>query len=80
MSCLHSRARHGMYDIGNSSTPCHVPRQEQVISFLENDGKLGQTLALCCPQHQKTPFEVSEPDDFPIISPEGAAIESAVHD
>ena len=71
INVLLSRARHGMYIIGNAHTARHIPMWDQVTTLLENDGNLGQTLALCCPRHKETPIEVCEPDDFSILSPEG---------
>ncbi|KAL8718888.1 MAG: hypothetical protein Q9225_004034 [Loekoesia sp. 1 TL-2023] len=71
INVLLSRARHGMYVIGDSHTARHVPMWDQVITILENEGNLGQALALCCPRHKETPIEVSEPDDFSTLSPEG---------
>lgn len=68
---LPSRARHGMYIIGNTHTARPIPMWDKVITILENDGNVGNTLALCCPRHKETPIEVSEPDDFSILSPEG---------
>lgn len=71
INVLLSRACHGMYVIGNAYTARGVPMWNQVITMLENDGNLGETLALCCPRHKETSIEVSEPDDFSILSPEG---------
>lgn len=71
INVLLSRARHGMYVIGNANTARCVPMWDQVITILENDGNIGQNLALCCPRHKETSMEVSEPDDFSILSPEG---------
>ncbi|KAL9633009.1 MAG: hypothetical protein Q9164_004954 [Protoblastenia rupestris] len=71
INVLLSRARNGMFVIGNAHTARRIPMWDQVITILENDGNLGQTLALCCPRHKETQIEVSEPDDFSILSPEG---------
>ena len=71
INVLLSRARHGMYIIGNTNTARSVPMWDQVITILEKNGNTGQTLALCCPRHRVTPIEVSKPDDFSIFSPEG---------
>ena len=71
INVLLSRARHGMYVIGNAHTARCVPMWDKVITILENDGNIGKTLGLCCPRHKETPIEVSEPDDFSILSPEG---------
>lgn len=71
INVLLSRARHGMYIIGNIRTARPVPMWDKVITILEKDGNVGQKLALCCPRHKETPIEVSKPDDFSIYSPEG---------
>ena len=71
INVLLSRARHGMYIIGNTHTARVVPMWDHVITILDQNGNLGQTLALCCPRHMETPIEVSEPDDFSVLSPEG---------
>lgn len=71
INVLLSRAQHGMYIIGNSDTARIVPMWDRVITILGNDGNLGPTLALCCPRHKERQIEVSEPDDFSTLSPEG---------
>lgn len=78
INVLLSRARHGMYIIGNAQTARGVPMWNQVITILENDGNLGQTLALCCPRHNETPIEVSKPDDFSVLSPEGGCARKCI--
>ncbi|KAI4197444.1 MAG: hypothetical protein LQ348_002163 [Seirophora lacunosa] len=71
INVLLSRARHGMYIIGNAHTARPVPMWDKVLTTLERDGNIGQSLALCCPRHKETQMEVSKPDDFSIFSPEG---------
>ena len=71
INVLLSRARHGMYIVGNTHTSRLVPMWDKVITILESGDNLGQTLALCCPRHKEMPVEVSEPDDFSTFSPEG---------
>lgn len=71
INVLLSRARHGMYIIGNSETASSVLMWADVISILERGGHKGPKLALCCPRHKDTPIEVSSPDDFTLFSPEG---------
>lgn len=71
INVLLSRARDGMYIIGNKDTARSVPMWDKVITILEKDGNIGENLALCCPRHKETPIEVSKPDDFSIFSPEG---------
>jgi hypothetical protein len=71
INVLLSRARHGMYIIGNSETSRHVPMWAEVLSILERTNRIGPKLALCCPRHKETPIEVSVPDDFVRLAPEG---------
>ncbi|KAI9784988.1 MAG: hypothetical protein M1839_001184 [Geoglossum umbratile] len=72
INVLLSRARHGMYIIGNSDTSRHVPMWAEVLSILERSNNIGPSLALCCPRHKDTPIEVSVPDDFARLAPEDA--------
>lgn len=71
INVLLSRARHGMYIIGNSDTSRPVPMWAEVLSILERSKTIGPSLALCCPRHKETPIEVSVPDDFARLAPEG---------
>ena len=71
INVLLSRAQHGMYIIGNSDTSRPVPMWAQVLSILEHSNNIGPSLALCCPRHRETPIEVSVPDDFARLAPEG---------
>lgn len=71
INVLLSRARHGMYIIGNSDTSRPVQMWAEVLSILERSNKIGPSLALCCPRHKRTPIEVSVPDDFARLAPEG---------
>ena len=71
INVLLSRARDGMYIIGNAQTARPVAMWDKVITVLEKNQNIGPALALCCPRHKGTPIEVSKPDDFSIFSPEG---------
>jgi hypothetical protein len=71
INVLLSRARHGMYIIGNSDTSRPVPMWAQVLTILERSNNIGPSLALCCPRHKETSIEVSTPDDFVRLAPEG---------
>ncbi|KAL2862412.1 uncharacterized protein BJX67DRAFT_297384 [Aspergillus lucknowensis] len=68
---LLSRAKHGMYIIGNSETSRGVEMWGKVIDILEMEGNIGPALELSCPRHPESPITVSEPDDFVQYSPEG---------
>lgn len=71
INVLLSRARHGMFIIGNSDTSRPVPMWAKVLSILERSNNIGPKLALCCPRHRETSIEVSVPDDFARLAPEG---------
>lgn len=71
INVLLSRARDGMYIIGNTHTARSAHMWDEVITIFEKNENTGQTLALCCPRHKQTLIEVSKPDDFSIFSPEG---------
>ncbi|KAL6887873.1 hypothetical protein GGI43DRAFT_417260 [Trichoderma evansii] len=70
INVLLSRAKHGMYIIGNSSTYSNVPMWEEVINMLSASSRIGKSIDLQCPRHPDTPIQVSKPDHFVIFSPE----------
>ena len=68
---LHSRARHGMYIVGNSETYNEIPMWNRVIALLHGEDNIGSKFPLCCPRHPDTAIEVANADDFSRFSPEG---------
>lgn len=66
-----SRARHGMYIIGDAQTASSVPMWAEIVGILASQGSIGDRLALCCPRHPDDLIEVTTPDDFAVFSPEG---------
>lgn len=70
INVLLSRAKHGMYIIGNSNTCQNVSMWANVIDMLQTGGHFGTELELQCPRHPETPIFVSQPDDFVRFSPE----------
>ncbi|KAI0466524.1 hypothetical protein F4859DRAFT_507316 [Xylaria cf. heliscus] len=71
INVLLSRAKHGMYLIGNADTYEHVPMWADVIAMLRDGNNIGPILQLRCPRHPDHPIEVSTPDHFLQFSPEG---------
>ncbi|OJJ46123.1 hypothetical protein ASPZODRAFT_2059234 [Penicilliopsis zonata CBS 506.65] len=71
INVLLSRAKHGMYIIGNSETSRGVEMWAKVLDILDRDGNFGQRLELQCPRHPATVITVAEPEDFLQFSPEG---------
>ncbi|KAF2718114.1 hypothetical protein K431DRAFT_275483 [Polychaeton citri CBS 116435] len=70
INVLLSRARHGMYIIGNTATSAHVPMWNQVLEILGKDQLVGDHLQLRCSRHPEDNLQVKEPDDFATVSPE----------
>ena len=71
---LLSRAKHGMYIIGNAETAATAPIWAKVIELLEPDN-IGNKLQLCCPRHPEKLMEASEPDDLFRLAPAGGCEE-----
>ncbi|KAG6083616.1 hypothetical protein E4U16_003878 [Claviceps sp. LM84 group G4] len=70
VNVLLSRAKHGMYIIGNSDTYKSVPMWNKILKQLGSQGNIGPKLGLQCPRHPETQILVSEPDDFAVHAPE----------
>lgn len=66
-----SRAKHGMYLIGNSETYSGTPMWAKIIAMLRMNENIKDHIELCCPRHNDARIEVKEPEDFQRLSPEG---------
>ena len=78
INVLLSRAQHGMYILGNSETVSHVQMWSDVLNILETGNNIGTELELCCPRHPDKLMNVSTPDDFTILAPEGGCNERCI--
>ncbi|NWV70453.1 ZNFX1 protein, partial [Malurus elegans] len=65
-----SRAKKGLYCIGNMRMLGKVPLWSKIIQTLEENGHIGQSLELCCQNHPETKTQVSTGEDFNRV-PEG---------
>ncbi|NWV46672.1 ZNFX1 protein, partial [Daphoenositta chrysoptera] len=65
-----SRARKGLYCIGNMRMLSKVPLWNKIIQTLAENGHIGQSLELCCQNHPETKTQVSTGEDFHTV-PEG---------
>ncbi|KXX75859.1 NFX1-type zinc finger-containing protein 1 [Madurella mycetomatis] len=74
INVLLSRAKHGMYILGNSTMYGGVPMWAKVLDILQASGRIGTRLELQCPRHPNKPVAVSEPDHFLQFSPEGGCL------
>jgi len=69
-----SRARHGMYIIGDSETARVVPMWASIIRMLEEKGNIGRTLELQCPRHPDISIPISTTRDFAWLAPNGGCL------
>ncbi|NWH37090.1 ZNFX1 protein, partial [Chloropsis hardwickii] len=65
-----SRAKKGLYCIGNMRMLGKVPLWNKIVQTLEKNGHIGQSLELCCQNHPGTKTLVSTGEDFNRV-PEG---------
>ncbi|XP_037666999.1 NFX1-type zinc finger-containing protein 1 [Choloepus didactylus] len=65
-----SRAKKGMYCIGNMPMLAKVPLWSKIIHSLRENNQIGPTLRLCCQNHPDTHTLVSKASDFQKV-PEG---------
>ncbi|NWU03076.1 ZNFX1 protein, partial [Urocynchramus pylzowi] len=65
-----SRAKKGLYCIGNMRMLGKVPLWNKIIETLGKNGHIGQSLELCCQNHPGTKTQVSTGEDFNSV-PEG---------
>ncbi len=70
INVLLSRAKNGMYILGNGETMAQVDMWAEVMEIFKQDGCFGPRLELCCPRHEDTPLQVTTPEGFLRISPE----------
>ena len=71
INVLLSRAKHGMYILGDSQTYYGVPMWREVIKLLQEAGNTGYSIPLCCPKHPETQIDAVTAEDFHTRAPEG---------
>lgn len=71
INVLLSRAKHGLYILGNSETARTVPFWARTIDRLQQAQCIGPSLELVCPRHAEATIAVTKPSDFAMFSPEG---------
>jgi hypothetical protein len=64
---IYSRAKYGLFIIGNTNIAERVPMWSQVIDMLRTSNSVGTTLSLRCPRHPNVRMEVSQPEVGQII-------------
>ncbi|RAH69049.1 uncharacterized protein BO66DRAFT_421080 [Aspergillus aculeatinus CBS 121060] len=76
INVLLSRAKHGMYLIGDANTASTAPMWASVIELFEKNENIGPYIELDCERHPHNAMQVSCPDDFSVKSPEGGCAET----
>ncbi|KAF8433609.1 hypothetical protein BGX38DRAFT_1136480 [Terfezia claveryi] len=76
INVLLSRAKHGMYIIGNADTSRPIEMWSNVLTLLNRQGNFGDALELRCPRHKDKQIFVQNPEDFLHFSPEGGCNEN----
>ncbi|KAK6332445.1 hypothetical protein TWF696_003159 [Orbilia brochopaga] len=75
INVLLSRAKHGMYIIGDATTSMNVPMWHNVIELFEQGHNFGPKLQLHCTRHPEKKTFVGSPEDFESQCPEGGCAE-----
>ncbi|KAF4555646.1 AAA domain-containing protein 5 [Elsinoe fawcettii] len=71
INVLLSRAQQGMYIIGDAATCAGIPMWKEVIGIMDVNQCIGYSLPIECPRHPEDPIEITKPDDFLRLSPDG---------
>jgi len=74
INVLLSRAKNGMYIIGNCSTTQHVPMWTKVLELLQMNHCVGEVMELACERHPDDIMQVAVPDDFVRLAPDGGCV------
>ncbi|XP_062302008.1 NFX1-type zinc finger-containing protein 1, partial [Osmerus eperlanus] len=73
-----SRAKKGLYCIGNMAMLSKVPLWSNILHTLKEKDQVGPALTLCCQNHPERHIRASGPDDF-LQAPEGGCILPCEH-
>lgn len=80
INVLLSRAKHGMYIIGDSKTAtAKVPMWKDVVQMLETKGQIGKGLPIECPRHPGGGVIAKTPKGFEELGPEGGCNKKCGH-
>lgn len=74
-----SRAKHGLYVLGNASNLRRNPTWNNILTTMEDRGLVGPELGIVCPRHPNECRGISKPKQLPIIAPEGGCLAQCEH-
>jgi hypothetical protein len=69
-----SRAKHGLYILGNASNLRQNETWSTILDEMEKDDQIGYALPIICPRHPTTKRFVSKPGELPTAAPEGGCL------
>ncbi|KAI9451304.1 hypothetical protein BJY52DRAFT_119999 [Lactarius psammicola] len=69
-----SRAKHGLYILGNASNLRKNETWRTVLDEMEKEDQLGYAFPIICPRHPNTRHLISEPGHLPMHAPEGGCL------
>src|SRR5882757_4539842 len=70
-----SRAKHGLYILGNASNLRKNETWRTVLDEMENEDQVGFAFPIICPRHPEAKRFVSKPGELPTLSPEGGCLQ-----
>ena len=69
-----SRAKHGLYILGNASNLRKNKTWSTVLDGMEANGQIGPTLPIVCPRHPNEVQAVSKPGELGRFAPGGGCL------
>ncbi|KAH9959727.1 hypothetical protein BJV74DRAFT_872502 [Russula compacta] len=69
-----SRAKHGLYLLGNASNLGKNGTWRMILNEMENEDQIGYEIPIICPRHPTTRQLVSKPGELPTLAPEGGCL------
>ena len=74
-----SRAKHGLYILGNASNLRKNATWCTILDEMEKQGQTGFGLPVVCPRHPDQVKLISEPGQLPKIAPLGTELNCGIH-
>lgn len=69
-----SRAKHGLYVLGNASNLRKNPIWTVILDEMENRDQIGSAFQIVCPRHPNQVKLVSKPGELPLYAPAGGCL------
>lgn len=66
-----SRAKHGLYVMGNASNLRKNPTWNKILDEMEKMGQVGYGFPAICPRHPEQVKFITEPGQLPVVAPLG---------